>query len=81
MTISRLRWPDSTNSVSDVSGTIHRGSFEEFSIERFLRLLTAPGGEVDIVIQEPRLDRPAGSVLKHRRAYQRVRILNDHTFT
>ena len=43
-TISRLRWPDSTNSVSDVPGTIHDG-IEMLGVVRELvklRGLTAP---------------------------------------
>ncbi len=43
-------------SQPDVSRLL-RGSFEEFSMERLLRLLTALGRDVDIVIREPRSQR------------------------
>ncbi len=44
-------------SQPDVSRLL-RGSFEEFSMERLLRLLTALGRDVDIVIRESRSERP-----------------------
>ena len=44
-------------SQPDVSRLL-RGSFEEFSMERLLRLLTALGRDVEIVIREPRSERP-----------------------
>ena len=40
-------------SQPDVSRLL-RGSFREYSIERLLRLLTALGRDVEIVIREPR---------------------------
>ena len=40
-------------SQPDVSRLL-RGSFREYSIERLLRLLTALGHDVEIVIREPR---------------------------
>ena len=40
-------------SQPDVSRLL-RGSFQEYSIERLLRLLTALGRDVEIVIREPR---------------------------
>ncbi len=43
-------------SQPDVSRLL-RGSFEEFSMERLLRLLTALGRDVDIVIRESRSER------------------------
>ena len=43
-------------SQPDVSRLL-RGSFEEFSMERLLRLLTALGHDVEIVIREPRSQR------------------------
>ena len=43
-------------SQPDVSRLL-RGSFEEFSMERLLRLLTALGRDVEIVIREPRSQR------------------------
>ena len=43
-------------SQPDVSRLL-RGSFEEFSMERLLRLLTALGRNVDIVIRESRSQR------------------------
>ena len=43
-------------SQPDVSRLL-RGSFREYSIERFLRLLTALGRDVEIVIREPRSER------------------------
>ncbi len=44
-------------SQPDVSRLL-RGSFEEFSMERLLRLLTALGRDIDIVIRESRSERP-----------------------
>ena len=44
-------------SQPDVSRLL-RGSFREYSVERLLRLLTALGRDVEIVIREPRLQRP-----------------------
>lgn len=35
-----------------------RGNFREYSLERLLRLLTALGRHVEIVIREPRSQRP-----------------------
>ena len=43
-------------SQPDVSRLL-RGSFREYSIERLLRLVTALGRDVEIVIREPRLPR------------------------
>ena len=43
-------------SQPDVSRLL-RGSFEEFSMERLLRLLTALGRDVEIGIREPRSQR------------------------
>ncbi len=43
-------------SQPDVSRLL-RGSFQEFSMERLLRLLTALGRDVEIVIREPRGER------------------------
>ncbi len=43
-------------SQPDVSRLL-RGSFREYSIERLLRLLTALGRDVEIVIREPRSPR------------------------
>ena len=43
-------------SQPDVSRLL-RGSFREYSVERLLRLLTALGRDVEIVIREPRLQR------------------------
>ena len=43
-------------SQPDVSRLL-RGSFKEFSMERLLRLLTALGRDVDIVIRESRSER------------------------
>ncbi len=43
-------------SQPDVSRLL-RGSFEEFSMERLMRLLTALGRDVEIVIREPRSQR------------------------
>ena len=44
-------------SQPDVSRLL-RGNFREYSVERLLRLLTALGRDVEIVIREPRLQRP-----------------------
>ena len=44
-------------SQPDVSRLL-RGSFREYSVERLLRLLTALGSDVEIVIREPRSQRP-----------------------
>ena len=43
-------------SQPDVSRLL-RGSFREYSVERLLRLLTALGRDVEIVIREPRSKR------------------------
>ena len=43
-------------SQPDVSRLL-RGSFREYSVERLLRLLTALGRDVEIVIREPRSQR------------------------
>jgi predicted XRE-type DNA-binding protein len=43
-------------SQPDVSRLL-RGNFREYSVERLLRLLTALGRDVEIVIREPRLQR------------------------
>ena len=43
-------------SQPDVSRLL-RGSFREYSVERLLRLLTALGRDVEIVIREPRPQR------------------------
>ena len=43
--MSRLRWPDSTNSVSDVPGTIH----SRVNAGDLFRSLTAPGIDVLLV--------------------------------
>ena len=43
-------------SQPDVSRLL-RGSFREYSVDRLLRLLTALGRDVEIVIREPRLRR------------------------
>ena len=43
-------------SQPDVSRLL-RGSFLEYSVERLLRLLTALGRDVEIVIREPRSQR------------------------
>ena len=43
-------------SQPDVSRLL-RGNFREYSVERLLRLLTALGQDVEIVIREPRLQR------------------------
>ena len=44
-------------SQPDVSRLL-RGSFREYSVERLLRLLTALGRNVEIVIREPRPQQP-----------------------
>ena len=44
-------------SQPDVSRLL-RGSFREYSVERLLRLLTALGRDVEIVIRKPRSHRP-----------------------
>ncbi len=44
-------------SQPDVSRLL-RGNFRQYSMERLLRLLTALGRDVDIVIREPRSERP-----------------------
>ena len=44
-------------SQPDVSRLL-RGDFREYSMERLLRLLTALGRDVEIVIREPRSHRP-----------------------
>ena len=44
-------------SQPDVSRLL-RGNFRQYSMERLLRLLTALGRDVDIVIREPRTERP-----------------------
>ena len=44
-------------SQPDVSRLL-RGSFREYSVERLLRLLTALGRNVEIVIHEPRPQQP-----------------------
>ena len=44
-------------SQPDVSRLL-RGSFREYSVERLLRLLTALGRDVEIVIRKPRSQRP-----------------------
>ncbi|MEX0922728.1 MAG: helix-turn-helix transcriptional regulator [Rhodovibrionaceae bacterium] len=44
-------------SQPDVSRLL-RGNFREYSLERLLRLLTALGRDVDIVISKPRSRRP-----------------------
>ena len=44
-------------SQPDVS-RLMRGNFREYSIERLLRLLTALGRDVDIIIREPDTGRP-----------------------
>ena len=44
-------------SQPDVSRLL-RGNFREYSVERLLRLLTALGRDVEIVIREPRSQRP-----------------------
>ena len=44
-------------SQPDVSRLL-RGNFREYSLERLLRLLTALGRDVEIVIREPRSQRP-----------------------
>ncbi len=43
-------------SQPDVSRLL-RGSFQDFSMERLLRLLTALGRDVQIVVREPRSER------------------------
>ena len=43
-------------SQPDVSRLL-RGSFREYSVERLLRLLTALGRDMEIVIREPRFQR------------------------
>ena len=43
-------------SQPDVSRLL-RGNFREYSVERLLRLLTALGRDVEIVIREPRFQR------------------------
>ena len=43
-------------SQPDVSRLL-RGTFREYSMERLLRLLTALGRDVDIIIREPRSER------------------------
>ena len=40
-----------------LSSRLLRGSFREYSVERFLRLLTALGRNVEIVIREPHSQR------------------------
>ena len=44
-------------SQPDISRLL-RGSFREYSVERLLRLLTALGRDVEIVIRKPRSHRP-----------------------
>ena len=44
-------------SQPDISRLL-RGSFREYSVERLLRLLTALGSDVEIVIRKPRSHRP-----------------------
>ena len=44
-------------SQPDISRLL-QGSFREYSVERLLRLLTALGRNVEIVIREPRSQRP-----------------------
>ena len=44
-------------SQPDVSRLL-RGNFQEYSMERLLRLLTALGRDVNIVIRKPRSERP-----------------------
>ena len=44
-------------SQPDVSRLL-RGNFRNFSVERLLRLLTALGRDVEIVVREPRSERP-----------------------
>jgi len=44
-------------SQPDVSRLL-RGNFQDFSMERLLRLLTALGHDVEILVREPRSDRP-----------------------
>ena len=44
-------------SQPDVSRLL-RGNFQDFSMERLLRLLTALGRDVEILVREPRSDRP-----------------------
>ena len=44
-------------SQPDVSRLL-RGSFRDYSLERLLRLLTALGRDVNIVIREPHSERP-----------------------
>ncbi len=48
-------------SQPDVSRLL-RGSFEEFSMERLLRLLTSLGRHVEVVIREPRPKRPPAAL-------------------
>ena len=43
-------------SQPDVSRLL-RGNFRDFSVERLLRLLTALGRDVEIVVREPRSER------------------------
>lgn len=43
-------------SQPDVSRLL-RGNFQDFSMERLLRLLTALGRDVEILVREPRSDR------------------------
>ena len=57
-------------SQPDVSRLL-RGSFEEFSMERLLRLLTALGRDVEIVIREPRSKRQQAA-LDSVDAYSRI---------
>ena len=50
-------------SQPDVSRLL-RGNFREYSMERLLRLLTALGRDVDIVIRESRGERPGRLVVR-----------------
>ena len=50
-------------SQPDVSRLL-RGSFREYSVERLLRLLTALGRDVEIVIREPRSRRQGRLTVK-----------------
>jgi hypothetical protein len=46
--------PDVPSSTAPDVSRLRRGQFREYSIERLLRLLTALGGDVDIVISRPK---------------------------
>ena len=48
-------------SQPDVSRLL-RGDFREYSLERLLRLLTALGRDIDIVIRRPAVPVPAGTM-------------------